>query len=70
MATRDPVDTAGTADTTHEHGHQQVLAMPIKQTAVENFRYPDGVRLAVNWTVDFDAMLFRALNRESIQAIS
>jgi peptidoglycan/xylan/chitin deacetylase (PgdA/CDA1 family) len=70
MATRELVNTDGTADTTHLRGDRHVSVMPVKQIAIDNFCYPEGVRLAVNWTVDFDAMLFRVLNEESIQAIS
>ena len=31
---------------------------------IEDFRYPDGVRIAVNFTCDFDAMLLRRVFEE------
>lgn len=35
-----------------------------RRVAIPEFRYPDGVRIAVNFTLDFDAMLLRRLLNE------
>lgn len=35
-----------------------------RRVAIPDFRYPDGVRIAVNFTLDFDAMLLRRLLNE------
>lgn len=35
-----------------------------RHLSIENFRYPEGVRIAVNFTLDFDAMLLRRLWNE------
>jgi peptidoglycan-N-acetylglucosamine deacetylase len=35
-----------------------------RREAIENLVWPKGIRIAVNFTVDFDAMLLRRLNNE------
>jgi peptidoglycan/xylan/chitin deacetylase (PgdA/CDA1 family) len=35
-----------------------------KYRSLENFQYPEGIRMAVNFTVDFDAQLVRRLKNE------
>ncbi|MBW2305398.1 MAG: polysaccharide deacetylase family protein [Deltaproteobacteria bacterium] len=39
-------------------------------TRIENFKYPKGVRLAVNFTVDFDAQLRRRLYNEPVMQLT
>ncbi|VTU36770.1 putative urate catabolism protein [Variovorax sp. PBL-H6] len=43
-------------------------AFEARHEIIENFRYPDGIRIAVNFTADFDAMLYRrALDEPPMQ---
>ena len=37
---------------------------------IRDFAYPEGLRLAVNFTVDFDAMLNRRLQNEPVMELS
>jgi len=41
-----------------------------KYYRIENFKYPKGIRLAVNFTVDFDAMLNRRLKNEPVMELT
>ena len=36
----------------------------------DKFKYPDGIRLAVNFTIDFDTMLNRKLKNEPAMELS
>ncbi|MBU1358442.1 MAG: polysaccharide deacetylase family protein [Gammaproteobacteria bacterium] len=43
-------------------------AFEARHETIDGFRYPDGIRIAVNFTADFDAMLFRrALDEPPMQ---
>ncbi|HEY5829119.1 MAG TPA: polysaccharide deacetylase family protein [Hyphomicrobiaceae bacterium] len=39
-------------------------AYTARHQRIDNLRWPDGARIAVNFTADFDAMLLRRLNNE------
>lgn len=48
-------------ETLTDHAHRQQR----RRIPIDDFRYPHGVRVAVNFTLDFDAMLFRRFLNES-----
>jgi peptidoglycan/xylan/chitin deacetylase (PgdA/CDA1 family) len=63
------IRTEGTADTTGAlDGLLDIL--PVRESPLSGFEYPEGVRLAVNFTVDFDAMLARKLMKDPILAVT
>jgi peptidoglycan/xylan/chitin deacetylase (PgdA/CDA1 family) len=41
-----------------------------KYSRIENFEYPEGIRLAVNFTINYDAQLTRRLNKEPIMEVT
>lgn len=41
-----------------------VRSFEARHELIDNFHYPDGIRIAVNFTADFDAMLFRRVLNE------
>ena len=41
-----------------------------KHFLIKNFEYPKGIRMAVNFTVDFDGQLFRRLKNEPIMELT
>jgi peptidoglycan/xylan/chitin deacetylase (PgdA/CDA1 family) len=43
---------------------QAALSLRARHQFIENFTYPDGIKLAVNFTCDFDAMLLRRVLNE------
>ncbi len=54
---------------TFEQGGVEALAAIARRSdarnvPIDNFKYPDGVHIAVNFTLDFDAMLLRRLWNE------
>ena len=55
----------GTADTTGA-----LENIPSSYFWIDNFRYPEGVRIAVNFTIDFDAQLNRRLRNEPIMELA
>lgn len=60
--------TAHIPDSSRDGGYDRLLAQarfqPTRRMPIPDFAYPDGVRIAVNFTLDFDAMLFRRLLNE------
>jgi len=52
-------NTAGTTDNIHS-----------KFCRIENFKYPEEIRLAVNFTIDFDAQLNRKLKNEPVMELT
>lgn len=58
-------ETEGTADTTGA-----LENIPSKYAFIDNFEYPQGIRLGVNFTVDFDAQLNRRLRNEPVMELT
>ena len=46
------------------------LKYPFKYSRIENFEYPAGIRLAVNFSVNYDAKLTRRIKNEPIMGIT
>jgi len=70
MKNKSRINTEGTADTTNVLDHRLAGFSTIQSSFIDNFRYPGGIQLAVNFTVDFDAMLFRKLSKDPILAVT
>ncbi|VTU17583.1 polysaccharide deacetylase family protein [Variovorax sp. PBL-E5] len=69
MTARPPQD-AGAANTDDDGraAAAAARAFEARHETLDDFHYPDGIRIAVNFTADFDAMLFRrALNEPPMQ---
>jgi len=62
-------DTQGTADSTGALD-KMLAALPSGEYEMDGFEYPQGTRLAVNFTVDFDAMLARKLMKDPALAVT
>ena len=63
MEVQGRINTEGTADTTGRLDNF-LAAMPARRADIKDFKYPEGIRLAVTFTVDFDAMLARKLMQD------
>jgi peptidoglycan/xylan/chitin deacetylase (PgdA/CDA1 family) len=63
------IKTDGTADTTGALD-KMLATLPSAESEMDGFEYPEGVRLAVNFTVDFDAMLARKLMKDPALAVT
>jgi peptidoglycan/xylan/chitin deacetylase (PgdA/CDA1 family) len=62
------INTEGTADTTGRLDNL-LAVLPARQVYIDDFIYPEGIRLAVTFTVDFDAMLARKLMQDPPLAV-
>ena len=69
MESRSRINTDGTSDSTGAQDNTLTL-LPSRQTYLKDFKYPDGIRTAVSFTVDFDAMLARKLMRDPLLAVT
>ena len=58
MENQGRINTEGTADTTGRLDNF-LAVLPARRAFIDDFKYPEGIRLAVTFTVDFDAMLAR-----------
>jgi peptidoglycan/xylan/chitin deacetylase (PgdA/CDA1 family) len=63
------IETEGTADTTGALDNL-LAVLPAEQSYIDDFKYPEGIRMAVTFTVDFDAMLARKLMQDPPLAVT
>ncbi|MFC1886499.1 polysaccharide deacetylase family protein [Thermodesulfobacteriota bacterium] len=63
------IETKGTADTTGVLD-KMLDRLPFKESGMDGFKYPEGIRLAVNFTIDFDAMLARKLMQDPALSVT
>lgn len=67
---KDSARNANVADNGSTNGAETTRNIYPGYIRIDNFEYPKGVRLAVNFTVNFDAQLLRKLKNEPIMEIT